>query len=294
VKQEITISDEAAGLRLDTALAQLTKQSRSWWQQQIRAQYVHINGRPATAKQLVEAGDAVAFEPVESQMAQAEAISLPIVYEDASILVIDKPAGVLTHPVGSEGLAGTVAGFAKQHTSDPDPTRPGIVHRLDRDTSGLLLIAKNIAAKEDLQKQFKQRSIQKTYLALVRGRLKHDEATIRLPINRSRDDSAKRKVEPTGQEAETSYRVVGEYGRATLVEVLPKTGRTHQIRVHFAHLGHPIVGDSLYGEPSKQLSRQFLHASSLSFTDMNGKPHIVHSDLPEELKNYLELLRNSV
>jgi 23S rRNA pseudouridine1911/1915/1917 synthase len=175
---------------------------------------------------------------------------------------------------------------------DADSERPGIVHRLDKDTSGLLVLAKNPTAKAFLQDQFKQRTIAKTYLALVRGRLSEPEAVIRLPIGRNRNQPVKRAVVPGARPAETAYRVIREYPGATLVEVTLHTGRTHQIRVHFSHLGHPVLGDTMYGERQRSvgLGRQFLHAARLGFTAPSGRAVEVESPLPADLAAFLERL----
>jgi 23S rRNA pseudouridine1911/1915/1917 synthase len=178
---------------------------------------------------------------------------------------------------------------------DGDLERPGIVHRLDKDTSGVLLLAKNPEAKAYLQKLFKERLISKTYVALVSGRLKDPEATIKLPIGRNPRVPTKRTVIPGARAAVTHYRVVKEFPGASLLEIDLQTGRTHQIRVHFSHLGHPVVGDVMYGaKPAQGMDRQFLHASQVKFELPDGQEVIIHSPLPADLAGYLEKLEREL
>lgn len=216
---------------------------------------------------------------------------LPVIYEDADVLAIDKPAGILTH--AAPGQSGdTVADLVKDQTSDDVPERAGIVHRLDKETSGLLVIAKNTSAREFLQAQFKDRAVKKTYLALVAGRLKLAKAVIDLPIGRKLSNPTKWSVRPGGRPAVTKYEVLAEYPGYCLVKVQPQTGRTHQIRVHFSHLGHPVAADTVYG-PTKRptgLARHFLHASAIEFTTPSGKDLKLESALPADLQKFLDTL----
>ncbi len=217
-------------------------------------------------------------------------MKLPVVYQDDDIAIVDKPAGLLVHPpVGSKEP--TLADFARGISSDVDALRPGIVHRLDRDTSGLVIIAKTAAAKAKLQRLFKQSKIKKTYLALVVGRLDPPAAVIKLPLAR-RQNSLKRAVDPQGKPAETAYRTLASYPGYSYLEVTPRTGRTHQIRVHLASLRHPVVGDRLYGHQMPGLARQFLHASRLQFKAPSGRLVDVASPLSPDLADFLKKLQS--
>ncbi len=226
-------------------------------------------------------------------MSERSVPELRVLYEDQDVIAVDKPAGLVVHPAETATVQPTVADFARSRgVIDPDDERPGIVHRLDKDTSGILLLAKHPQAKAWLQRQFKERRVKKTYIALLRGRLTPDEAIIKLPIGRHRKQPVKRAVVPGGREATTQYRVVRPYPGTTLAEVDLQTGRTHQIRVHFAHLGHPVIGDQFYGEKQRPtgLSRQFLHAAQLQFVLPSGTEITLKSGLPKELSNYLQSL----
>jgi 23S rRNA pseudouridine1911/1915/1917 synthase len=278
------------GRRLDIVLSESDEHSRSWWQREIKLGRVFVNDEPAHASHTLEASDKVqiAAKPVKPKL---PAPDLPIVYEDKNLIIVDKPAGLLVHRAGDEQEP-SVADFAAEHTKDSDPDRPGIVHRLDRETSGLLIIAKSPEAKAYLQDMFKERQVQKTYLALVRGHLKHAEAIIDLPLERQQSAAVRRAVGPTGKHAVTNYKVIEELEGVSLVEVKPQTGRTHQIRVHFAGLGHPIIGDSVYGVSDTKLGRHFLHASELEFVGPDSKKIKVSSRLPAELQQYLDNCRS--
>jgi len=210
------------------------------------------------------------------------------IYEDPDIIVLDKPAGVLTHGSEDESLP-TVVDEVRGKVDDPDPLRPGIVHRLDKDTSGVLLIAKNLPAKRWLQSQFKNRKVEKTYIGLVHGHVEHKQAVIDLPIGRHPKNPLKRAVRGNGKPAQTSYKLLKEYRNASLLELRPKTGRTHQIRVHLAHIGHPIVGDTLYGKADSNLKRHFLHASRLIIALPSGQSKSFRSPLPGDLESYLKV-----
>lgn len=294
MSQSYQIPAEAAGERLDVVLAQITRQTRSQLQKQLKAGRIVLNGKEVSAKFVVQGGETVSMEAAPTAEAP-EVPDLQVLYEDNDVIAVDKPAGLVVHLPESGRSMPTVAAYAASvGVEDDDEERPGIVHRLDRDTSGVLLIAKHPDSKRYLQEQFRNRQIHKTYLALVRGRLQSDEATIRLPIDRSRKQPTKRAVVPGGQEAITHYRVIEQLSGASLVEVELETGRTHQIRVHLAHLGHPVIGDELYGAADKRLGRQYLHATELSFTNMDGKKVTVKSPLPPDLSNYLQELRSRV
>jgi 23S rRNA pseudouridine1911/1915/1917 synthase len=210
--------------------------------------------------------------------------------------VVDKPAGLAVHAGnGTKGQA-TLADYARAHTSDPDPERPGIVHRLDRDTSGLMVIAKTEAAKTYMQRQFADRTIKKAYSLLTIGTVSPASAVIKLPLDRDRAHPTKRAVVASGRDAVTNYDTVANYPGYTLIKAKPETGRTHQIRVHFAALGHPVAGDITYGQTKRPagLPRHFLHAAELSFTAPSGKAVTLTSALPADLADFLRKLEEQV
>jgi 23S rRNA pseudouridine1911/1915/1917 synthase len=196
------------------------------------------------------------------------------------------------HPGAGDGAIATVADFARSRTTDTDTERPGIVHRLDRDTSGLLIIAKHAAAKAYLQAQFKTHKVHKLYTLLVVGRLEPETAVIDLPVGRHPSKPLQQSVTPGGRPSQTAYRATHAYNGYTLVEARPQTGRTHQLRVHFAALGHPVAGDITYGLPKRQLrlNRQFLHAAGLELTLPSGKPLRLTSPLPADLQQVIDQL----
>jgi 23S rRNA pseudouridine1911/1915/1917 synthase len=296
MKRRLHLPTDAAGQRLDVVLAAITGLSRSQLQKRLREGLVAVDGVVVNSKYTPRGGEMVALLELPAT-ATPVVPKLPILYEDDDVLVIDKPAGLLVHASESGKLQPTVAAFARAHgVRDNDAARPGIVHRLDRDTSGVMVLAKTLAAKADLQRQFKNRRVGKTYIALVRGHLSQAEAIINLPIGRDRTRPLRRAVVPGGRLATTQYRVVAEYPGATLVEIDLHTGRTHQIRVHFSHIGHPILGDALYGDtvPTPGLPRQFLHASQLALQLPSGRPMSFRSPLPLDLQIYLDSLNNTV
>jgi 23S rRNA pseudouridine1911/1915/1917 synthase len=295
MSQHITIPAAADGKRLDVALAELTDLTRSNLQKRILAGDVLLDGQTVTAKQVVTSGQE--YELIEHAVEAETAPELTILYQDDDVIAVDKPAGLVVHASESGRVQPTVAAFAAaQGVIDEDTARPGIVHRLDKDTSGVMLLAKNPTAKAWLQDQFKQRTIKKRYVALVRGRLNQAEAMIELPIGRSRNQPIKRAVVPGARTAKTHYKVLQQFTGSSLVEIDLQTGRTHQIRVHFSHLGHPVLGDTLYGEDKRPagLTRQFLHAAAISFTSPDGSEHTVTSPLPPELDAYLKKQKGAV
>lgn len=292
----LTVPEGAASERLDVYLADALSLPRNRIQKLIRAEAVTVNSQVERASYQVQPGDQLAVTEETPAAAPAPVPQLQIVFEDADLLVIDKPAGLAMHPgPGLEGEA-TVADFARQHSTDSDPERPGIVHRLDRDTSGLVILAKNPEAKAYLQQQFAGRAVHKTYTALVVGRPSPAEAVIRLPLDRDPARPLRRSVVPGGREAVTRYRTLQTYPGYALLEASPETGRTHQIRVHLASIGHPVAGDTLYGPPRRPLglTRQFLHASALEFTAPSGAHLQLSSPLPPDLETIARQLEEQV
>lgn len=207
------------------------------------------------------------------------------IYQDADAVVIDKPAGIAVHPAHGIAKGQTVA-----EQLEKQGIKPFIVHRLDKDTSGVMIVAKTKAAQDYLRQQFKARSVQKTYIALVTGTPKHPEAILTYPVARHPKNPLRRAVRGSGKPAETHYKVTKSYLESSLLEVKPKTGRTHQIRVQLAYMGHPVVGDGLYGKPAVGLKRQFLHASKLEISLPRGKSKTFQSPLPTDLEEYLNNL----
>ncbi len=282
------------GRRLDVVLAEKAGISRNMAALEIETGRGLVNAQPSKSSYHLEKGDKLSWQPlVNEPREETAAPKLSIIYEDANVIVINKPAGLLVHATDNPTSEATVADFARKHSRDTDTIRPGIVHRLDRETSGLMMLAKTLASKSYLQDQLRARKIQKTYLVLVHGRLKQPEAEINLPLERGAT-GLKQVVSPGGRSAVTRYKVLAEYPGYSLVEAYPVTGRTHQLRVHFAHLGHPIAGDRIYGRPSPGLNRLFLHAKKLEFTGPDKKRIEVETELPPELKNFLAKLEKLV
>ena len=275
-------------VRLDTFLAGTfdASRSRSLWQKYVKSGAVQVNGQVITSpKTEIETADEITVELPEQT---ADATDIPVLYEDEDIVVINKPAGVLTHAKGGISQEHTVADMLQPLTTfASDTNRAGIVHRLDRETSGVLVGARTPAAAEFLQKQFAQRTTKKTYIAIVEGAPKHTEALIDLPIGRSPAKPSTFRVDPKGKSAQTTYYVLDVQNDKSLVKLQPKTGRTHQLRVHMAHIGHPIVGDIVYG---KSAQRMFLHAYQLELTAPNGERMTFTAPIPEEfLRDFPEV-----
>ena len=275
-------------VRLDAFLAGTfdTSRSRSLWQKYVKSGAVQVNGQVVTSpKTEIETTDEITVELPEQT---ADATDIPVLYEDEDIVVINKPAGVLTHAKGGISQEHTVADMLQPLTTfASDTNRAGIVHRLDRETSGVLVGARTPAAAEFFQKQFAQRTTKKTYIAIVEGVPKHTEALIDLPIGRSPAKPSTFRVDPKGKSAQTTYYVLDVQNDKSLVKLQPKTGRTHQLRVHMAHIGHPIVGDIVYG---KSAQRMFLHAYQLELTAPNGERMTFTAPIPEEfLRDFPEV-----
>lgn len=281
------------GERLDKFTAEKCQLSRAYAQKLIDEGQVAVNGRAAKAGQKLNTGDkvVVSVPPPSPISLAAEDIPLTVVYEDKDLIVVDKPPGLLVHPAAGQ-YKGTLVNAILAHCPDlgeiNGSIRPGIVHRLDKDTSGLMMVAKNEAAQKSLSRQIKQHSIKKGYLALVLGHLTPERGAIDAPIGRHPHDRKRMAVVTGGREARTEYRVLKYLNDYTLVEAMPETGRTHQIRVHFAAIGHPIFGDHVYGKRSPMLGRQFLHAHQLGFRlPSTGKYVEFTSELPQDLAEVL-------
>ena len=292
--RDLIVSEGAAGERLDVFLVEALALNRSQAQRLIRHGRALVGGAQQKSGYHLHTGDHITVTE-EILPTASEPPDLAVLYEDDDLAVIDKPAGLVVHPGAGTAGSATVVDFARTKSTDPDPDRPGIVHRLDKDTSGLLVIAKNPQAKIFLQRQFAGRQVHKTYLVLASGRLDPADALIRLPVGRDPQHPTRRRVTATGRPAETRYHTLANLGSYTLLEARPLTGRTHQIRVHFASVGHAVAGDTVYG-PSKRplgLSRQFLHATRLSFLSPSGVTVDVTSPLPADLEAVVQALGGS-
>lgn len=293
---ELIIKD--AGVRLDKALADLTELTRSQANDAIKKGEVLVNGKVVKAKYAVKAGDEITYHLPEEEVLEilAEDIPLEIIYEDQDVAVVNKPQGMVVHPSAGH-TSGTLVNALMHHIKDLSSingvVRPGIVHRIDKDTSGLLMIAKNDNAHRSLAAELKDKKSLRQYLAIVHGNLPNDRGVIEAPIGRSDKDRKKQAVIAGGRDALTRFKVLERFGHYTLVELTLETGRTHQIRVHMAYIGHPVAGDPLYG-PKKSLkgNGQFLHAATLGFTHPTTKEEMVFSaEVPEIFEKTLDDLR---
>lgn len=295
--------------RLDQYLtAHFKEQSRSQIQAWIRKGFARVNGTEAKTGYLLRENDEITIQIPETRplRLEPEDIPLTILYEDGHLAVLEKPAGIVCHS-GAGVHSGTLVNallFRMKTLPTGDPLRPGIVHRLDKWTSGLLVVAKNDQSHRALANQFKNREVKKEYMALVYGRPKSARGTIDMPLGRDPNDRKKISVRARrARNAVTHYEISREYKSFALLQVHIETGRTHQIRVHLAQIGHPVVGDDLYGgnrakglppetrRAVEGLKRQFLHACTLAFKHpQSGRPLSFTSPLPQELENFLSLL----
>ncbi len=303
-EHQVELTLDLPGERLDRALVQkLPQLSRTQVQKLIKEGQVKVNGQAAKASQQLEGGEHVLVilpEPVNTDLVPDD-IPLDIRYEDDDLLVINKPAGMVVHP-GTGHYRGTLVNAVLAHCPDVlgvgYEKRPGIVHRLDKYTSGLIIVAKNDHAMHVIQSQFKRRTVDKRYLALVEGHLNPPEALIDAPIGRNKQERKKMTVIPlnhsaTSRPAQTRYRTLISYDGYTLVECQPLTGRTHQIRVHLAHIGFPIMGDNVYGRTRQRttLGRHFLHAAKITFKRPSDDQEITcEAELSPELTAFLQKL----
>jgi 23S rRNA pseudouridine1911/1915/1917 synthase len=311
LQQEFAVTMEEAGLRLDRVVVQhFPELSRTRVQELIEEGLVLLNGKAAKDSHKVHANDVIRVVPQERPPLQAEpeAIPLDIQYEDDDVIAINKPAGMSVH-AGAGNSHGTLVnallGRGQQLSQSDDPVRPGIVHRLDKETSGILLVAKNDFAHAKLSEAFRQRAIRKIYIALVQGILEEERGRIELAI--ARDPNRRTRMTATralllrnSRPARTDWRVLAKIDSTSLLELQLHTGRTHQIRVHFSALRHPVVGDTLYGAAAQlhvggtmlpALGRNFLHAAKIGFAQPHsGKLIELSAPLPADLREYLAKL----
>jgi 23S rRNA pseudouridine1911/1915/1917 synthase len=303
----LTVEPASAGARLDRWLSErLTDLSRARLQALIRGGLVRVDGAVLKAAHRLRGGERVEIEvpPAAVETLAPEAVPLSVVYEDDHVLVVDKPAGMVVHPgAGRSGgtLAAAILAHAPATAGVGGPRRPGIVHRLDKDTSGLLVVAKTAQAYDDLVEQLSARTVTRRYLAVVHGRVRASESVVDAPIGRHPSNRVKMAIRPVGRgkRAITRYRVLERFAHFTVLEVRLETGRTHQIRVHLASLGHPVVGDEVYGKPRSrapvELDGYALHATALAFVHPVFRKVIeCTAPIPERMERLLLRLRDAV
>ena len=299
--RELTAATEHAGVRLDAFLSADGALTRSQAARLIAEGRVRVNGKPAAKSARLSGGETVTVDvpQLRETALPPQDIPLDVVYEDDDVIVVNKPTGLVVHPAPGHP-DGTLVNALLHHCGDSlsgigGEKRPGIVYRIDRETSGLIIAAKNDAAHLALSAQLKDHSLSRTYECLVTGNMKQDSGTVDAPIGRSSADRKKMAVVPTGRRAVTHWEVVARYPGVTHLRCRLETGRTHQIRVHMAYIGHPILGDTVYGakKPVPGLTVQCLHAAGLRFVHpRTGEPVELHCPLPPEFTAMLQKLQN--
>ncbi|NLC42807.1 MAG: RluA family pseudouridine synthase [Clostridiales bacterium] len=298
---DLIVEDEEVGQRLDHYLScKLSQYSRNCLQTLIKQGKVSLNSKPVKANHRVKLGDRINVEIPKPERLEIlpEKIELDIIYEDADIAVVNKPQGMVVHPaVGN--YSGTLVNALLYHcgelSSINGKVRPGIVHRIDKDTSGILVVAKNDFAHLNLSKQIQDRAISRIYLAITEDNIKTDEGIISAPISRNPSDRKKMSVVNGGRQAVTHYKVLERFGNFTYLKLALETGRTHQIRVHLNHIGHPIIGDPVYGRRNQKfnLKGQALHAYKLILVHPRTEEKMAfEAPLPDYFHNVLTILRN--
>ena len=298
MKKEIIVENNEQK-RIDASISENTDYSRTAVQRLIDEEKITINGKIVKSSYKVQYGDKIEIEeePAKEIELKAQDIPLEILYEDDDIIVVNKPKGMVVHPANGNPdgtLVNAIMSICKDSLSGiGGEIRPGIVHRLDKNTSGAIIIAKNDKAHINLSEQLKNHEIKKTYIALVRGVVKENNASINMPIGRSKKDRKKMDVDKNGKEAITHFKVMKRYKDYTLLEINIETGRTHQIRVHLSHIGYPIIGDEVYsnGKNKWNIEGQCLHAKSLDFKHpITGKNMHIEAPIPEYFENIIKEL----
>ena len=293
---DIKVNDESKK-RIDAYLAEKTDYSRVTIQRLIDEKKITVNGKNIKASYKVQLDDAIEIEEVEAKEISLKAQDIPVdvLYEDNDIIVINKPKGMVVHPANGNPdgtLVNAVMAICKDSLSGiGGEIRPGIVHRLDKDTSGVIIVAKNDKAHINLSEQIKNHEVEKTYIAIVRGNIPENEATINMPIGRSTKDRKKMAVTKSGKNAVTHFKVLKRHNNYTLVEVKIETGRTHQIRVHLAEIGFPIIGDTVYSNGKNEwgVEGQCLHAKSIRFKHpITNQEMFIEAPLPEYFENIIK------
>lgn len=302
--ENIKVKKEEENNRIDSYLAKQKEElSRVAVQRLIEEEKILVNGKKTKASYKIQEDDEITIEKEEPKEIELKAQDIPveIIYEDSDIIVVNKPKGMVVHPANGNPdgtLVNAIMSICKDSLSGiGGEIRPGIVHRIDKDTSGILIVAKNDKAHINLSEQIKNHEVKKTYIALVRGMVKENEATINMPIGRSTKDRKKMAVTKNGKEAITHFKVLERYPQhnCTLLEVKIETGRTHQIRVHLSQIGYPIIGDMVYSNGKNEwgIQGQCLHAKSLQFKHpITGKEMFLEAELPEYLQKILKGLRD--
>lgn len=296
--KEYIIKQEDVGKRLDAYVAsQDSNITRTAAQRMIEEKNILVNGKKQKVAYKIAEGDIISVKEVEAKTIELKAQDIPveIIYEDNDIIVVNKPKGMVVHPANGNPdgtLVNAIMSICKDSLSGiGGEIRPGIVHRLDKDTSGLLIVAKNDKAHVNMSEQIKNHEVKKTYIALVRGVVKENEATINMPIGRSTSDRKKMAVNKNGKNAVTNIKVLKRYDKYTLLEVNIETGRTHQIRVHLSHIGYPIIGDYIYSNGKNEFGviGQCLHAKSLEFKHpITNKEMKLEAPLPEYFEKIIQ------
>ncbi|HMS92099.1 MAG TPA: RluA family pseudouridine synthase [Candidatus Saccharibacteria bacterium] len=292
---QLTVSDLSTSTRLDLFLSKKYNQySRSQWSEHISAGKIKVNGKVVKPSARINNNDMITGDlPItaNSNKLTSPEVTPEIIYKDKDVIVINKPAGLLSHALSNKN-ADSVAGAFKSEVDDDDPLRSGIVHRLDKQTSGIMILARNATAKKFLQEQFKARKVKKTYIALVHGHLQNDAARLELPITRSSNNPQKMIISKQGKPAISEYHTIKKYKDYTLISIKIMTGRTHQIRVQMAYIGNPVAGDMLYSNKKSLIgiNRQFLHSSELTIELPSGTIKTFRAPLPDDLEDILKEL----
>lgn len=297
------VVDNNENIRLDSYIVTKEDLSRAMVQKLLEENNILVNGSIKKSSYKVKMGDKIDItinKPKKSKI-EAQDIPVKIVYEDADIIVVNKPKGLVVHPANGNPdgtLVNAIMNICKDSLSGiGGEKRPGIVHRLDKDTSGLLIIAKNDKAHIQMSEQIKNRKVKKIYIALVRGIINENEATINMPIARSKKDRKKMAVDKDGKEAVTHFKVLKRYDKYTLLEIKIDTGRTHQIRVHMSEIGHPVIGDEVYSNGKNEfgVKGQMLHARSLDFEHpITGEKMHLEAEIPEYFKKVIDICEKRI